>query len=190
MKRFLFFVFIFTLTQTALSAGGGGDSHGPVETPDFVLYQFINAGIFFAALFFILRPHVKNLFVNRQKSFYTARDKAQELLRQSQQTHQSIMQKLEKLQQTSDDSIKEAQVKSQKIKEDFIKEAEKICQHIQSETQKTTQLEVTLAKESLRKEMINNSFEAAQKELNENLSGEDKKNLQVEFYDKVQAVKG
>ncbi len=181
---------LIVLASVSQEVFASNSSHGEViEVPGVVFYQALNAGIFFLGLFLILRPHIKKYFTDRKKNFDEAKQRAENLLEEAQQSHTLLTEKLLKLERESKAGIEKARAEAAEMGEEIIKEAQRVSERIKREGARTADREISLAKEALRKEMLEKALQAAEEALSEQLSGDDKTRLQKDFCTRVEAMR-
>ena len=188
MKKQVSFLILLFSVETLWAAGGGGH-HGPLEVPEVVLFQVINATIFFGGLFLILRKPVKSFFSSRYTSFNEARDKGQKVLKEAQSNHAKVVKQLEEFEARSNENLEKAKQEAQEIRQKIHKEAETISEKIKSESFKARDREVSIAKDVLRREMSKKAVEMAEASLSGDLSEESKRSLQSDFSGRVEGVR-
>ncbi len=174
-------------SQFALAAGGAGDHHGVPKMA--VLFQALNFGMFFLLLFFLLKGKVKDAFKNRETDFKAAKIKAEQLLAEAQSQKAEAEKKLKELEDTAASTIQNAKAEAEKLKASILAEANELSQRIKAEAEKSADFEVRRAKESLRKQLLEEAVKATREAISKNLSEADQKRLQGEFVNKIEAVR-
>ena len=166
-------------------AAAHGDGHA-LEVPRVVFYQLINFSILFFGLYFLLRKKVATYFLLRSEQFAEAFSKAQRIKMEAQQRKLEIEERLSKLIASSDDSLKKAYADAEMMKKQMISEAEDIAKGLRREGEKSAFFEIEKARTLVKKKLINDAKDYAQKLMRTKLLAADQQRLNAEFVEKIQ----
>lgn len=157
MKALLFTTTL--LLSVAALAAGGGEAHDESHIPwEAIRNQAINIGILLAALIFLLRKSIPQVFVNRQATFLEEAQKTEAALKLAEAELKDIKSRLADLEKSETTAIakaeKEAMVAAEKLVTDSQAQGKKIVE----DTSLIINAEVLKAKSQIREKIITQSM--------------------------------
>ena len=161
----LFAWMILLLSTSAFAMGGGeahDESHIPVET---ITVQAINLGILLIAIFFFVKKAIVDAFLARQADFKEQSMKTAKALELAENELKEIKAKLRDLEQNESMSIEKAKSEAELLKSKIVVEAESQAKKMKDDVALIVNAEIYKAKNEIRKEIIEHSISAAQKNL-------------------------
>lgn len=189
MKLILFFASL--LASAAWAAGGGHGSVDPHAIPwKNIGVQAFNFVCLIGLLIYLLKRAVVEHFEQRLKGYRELVEKAENAKAEAEKNHRVIAERISQLQSSADQSMQQARSEAEELKQRMIADAKVLAQKLQEEAQRSAQLEVEKAKAELRKELLERALEASRTSFKKNLGSTEQKQLQNEFVEKIQVVRG
>ncbi|MFN7728893.1 MAG: hypothetical protein ACK5P7_07035 [Bdellovibrio sp.] len=177
------------LAPSIVLAAGSGGGHGLDEkTTKTIIFQAINVGIMLAAMVYFLKNTVQSYFKEKRAAFLATAEKAQAAKRQAQREHDEIKNQLIKLESTADDAISRAKAEAVDMRKLMIQEAQGQVKKIQEEASRSAQIEIQRARRELRDHTIREATRLAKETIEQKVSIEDHKRLQVDFIQNIGTV--
>lgn len=186
MSKLILFLTVFL--SVVLKASEGGHEGHEEGVPVIVLYQTINVAIIFAAAFWFGRHKVVSFFVEKQKAFLDAQNKAKLALEQAEHEHHAVKTRLDKLQSNKVDTISKAKADAHDMQKQIISDAEAMALKLKADAELAAKIEFQRAKNDLRNQLVKEAFELSRKNIVSTATKEDQKRLQKEFINKVQVA--
>ena len=189
MKMILFVLMIFSSVVFAAGGGhGGGDPHAiPWKNIGVQTFNFV---CLIGLLVYLLKQTVKEHFGQRLKGYRELVEKAENAKAEAEKSHRQIAERMTQLQSTADQSVQQARAEAEELKQRMISEAKVLAQKLQDEAQRSAQIEIEKAKAELRKDLLEKALEASRTSFKKNLGSTEQKQLQNEFVEKIQVVRG
>ena len=153
--------------------------------PTVVILQFINFFLYVGLIVFFARKPISDFFKNRQAGFFTALKRADAARAEAQAKRAETQARLSKLESSRDESIQKARTEAAALRQQIVNEAKELSAKLQTEAQRTAEVEIERAKMDLREELVNQSVAMAQRILSDKMQDQDQKRLQDEFVKKV-----
>ncbi len=164
MKNLLGLVIL--LSSAAAMAAGGGGSHDESHIPlDKIAIQAINLGILLIAIFFFVKKSIVDAFAARQVEFKEQSIKTAKALEQAENELKEIKTKLKDLEQNEAAAVEKAKAEAELLKSKIVVEAEAQAKKMKEDISLIVGAELYKAKNEIRKEIIEHSMVAAQKNL-------------------------
>lgn len=183
-------LFISMLSVNALAAGGGGhhDIHY-IPWNELIIPQIVNVSIFLSILFLLLRKPIKNHFAGKVESFEQAKQEAQKAKKDAEDTHAEVTARLQELESTTQQNMKTAHAEAEALKLKIIDEAKTQAERMEKEAERSAHHELQKALFKLRTELLNQSIDVAETELQTKTTDQVDQQLQSAFVQKAQGVR-
>ncbi len=179
--------FIVSNFAQAWAAGGAhGDAHAIPWTT--IIAQSFNFLFLIGVLVYLLRKTVKAHFANRAKEYHELVNRAETARKQAEDGKRVIQDRLAALEASSQDGLAQARREAEELRARMIEDAKNLADRLQSEAERTAQIELEKAKAELRAELLRQALNVSRDSLQTKLESSDQKQLQKEFADKIQVV--
>ena len=185
MKKLLV-IGILLISPFALAASGGHGDHGVPW--GVITTQIINFAIVIALLTYLLRKKAADHFQGRAQSYEALLTRAESAKKEAEANKKQISERLSKLEQNAQNSIAQAKAEAEELKAKILQEAKELSKKLEEEAQRTVEFEIQRAKEQIRKDLLQEALNDAQKSMESGVETPDLKRLQSEFMQRVQVV--
>jgi len=189
MIKWMTALLIFSASLSAWASSGGAH-HGEEGIPfKLILTQTFNLLVFVGLMVYLLRKPLATHFADRKKSFHELVDRAEKARREAESAKREMAERVARIESTAQSSVKDAEREAEEMRKKIIAEGAALSQRMQTEAQKTAQVEIERARNELRVEMLQLAADQTEKMLREKVGETEKKRLQNEFVEKIQVVR-
>lgn len=192
VKLFAVAVVLAIPAIVASSFGNASEAHGGAHEaglPTAVILQFINFGLYVGLVVYFGRKPIVDYFKNRQAGFYSALKRADAARAEAQAKRADIQARLTKLETSRDESLQNARREAAALRAQIVNEAKALSERLRLDAERTADVEVARAKQTLRDDLLNQSMQMAERILRDKMQEQDQKRLQDEFVEKIQRSK-
>ena len=192
VKLFAVAVVLAIPAIVASSFGNASEAHGGAHEaglPTAVILQFINFGLYVGLVVYFGRKPIVDYFKNRQAGFYSALKRADAARAEAQAKRAEIQARLTKLETSRDESLQNARREAAALRAQIVNEAKALSERLRLDAERTADVEVARAKQTLRDDLLNQSMQMAERILRDKMQEQDQKRLQDEFVEKIQRSK-
>lgn len=183
--------FLISLAQTWAEGAEHAAAHDPHAIPwHNIFVQTLNFLFLFAILFFVLRKSVQKHFTERAQSFKELVAKAESAKQEAEKSRSEIQNRLRKLETSATDGLNQARAEAEELRQRLIQEAKELAQKLSTEAEKSAQVEIERAKAELRRDLLTQALETSRQSLKSKLGKAEQKQLENEFAEKIQVVRG
>jgi F-type H+-transporting ATPase subunit b len=176
---------LLIMTPVLATAAGGHGEHDGVPTA--VIYQAINLIILFSGLIYYTKNGIKQFFIDRSATYLAAANKAAQAREEAEKQFEDLKQKIALLDSTYAESIQKAKESASKMKEQSLEETKALSKRIKDDAELTVRLEVERAQVQLKKQLLNDSIDAARAALSKDISSAEHEVLQNQFSKNIEA---
>ncbi len=187
----MIFKLALILSQAWAAESGHLSAHDAHAIPwNSILVQTINFVLLFGLLIFFLRKTVKSHFINRAETYRDLVTKAESAKVEAEKSKTEIQSKLRRLELSATEGLDQARAQAAELKTKLVREANELAAKLSKDAERSAQVEIDRAKAELRAELLSQALETSRKNLGANLGTAEQKQLENEFAEKIQVVRG
>lgn len=164
-------------------------AHGSGVPTKTILFQILNLSVLIIGIVYFTKNAVKNAFSERKKTYIIAAEKSKEARDSAEKQFNLVKEKIEHLEASKEKDIQLAKEQAEQLKKQMNQEALAVSEKIKADVQLTVKIELQKAKESLRQELIKESYAIALKVISKDIGNADQERLQNEFIENIKMVK-
>jgi F-type H+-transporting ATPase subunit b len=152
--------------------------------------QTINCFILFGGLALVIAKPLKKHFTERAQTYRELVDRADNARKEAERSKNEMKARIDKLEATAVKGVEQARSEASDLRAKMMEEAKHLSRRLEQEAQRAAQIELEKAKNELRKELLEKAIAETEDKLLKHLSHSDQKNLQNEFAEKIETVRG
>ena len=184
MKTTLFVTMALLASMRANAASAGWDDHATHMT----LFQALNVGILFGALFYFLRHAVVSFFDSRSRAYHAQAENALKDLQEAQAKFTEVQTLLTKVESTWAEVLARAEADAVEQGNQVLLATEQNLNRLLDDSKKAMQQEFVRLQNELYKEVVSQATQQVSEKLKTQLSSEDHKRLQQDFGLSIQGM--
>lgn len=163
------FLWLLLTGESVFAASGGGVPMGTV------ISQIINLGLLIGLLYFTQRKNISQAFKDKKNDFLKSVNEASASKQAAEAKLAEVTKRVNDLKNTYGEQVSKAQVDAEESYRDQLAKAKNEAGRLKSSAQTNLEFEVQRQIESLRVETFQKSANAAEKNLQQNLTSEQRK---------------
>ncbi len=154
------------------------------------IFKVANFVILIAVLYWLLAKQAKAFFTNRKESIKQALEEAKNNKEEAERRYKEFSGKLAGLEEKAKEIAKDLREEGEKEKENIINEAREVAKKILEQAEITASHEIKKAIQELREEATNLIVSLAEETIKKEISGEDQEQLIKDYVDKLSGFEG
>jgi F-type H+-transporting ATPase subunit b len=153
-------------------------------------FKVANFVILIALLYWLLAKLARNFFASRKESIRQALEEAKNNKEEAERRYKEFSGKLASLEEKAKEIAKDLREEGEKEKEIIINEAREVAKKILEQAEVTASHEIKKAIQELREEATNLIISLAEETIKKEISGEDQERLIKDYVDKLSGFEG
>jgi len=190
MNLFILFLSRAFAEGAEAAAEAAGHAHDVAIPWHSLEVQAINCFLLFGALGWIIAKPLKRHLAERAQTYRELVDRADNARKEAEKSKNDMKLRMDKLEANAAKGVEQARSEAAELRTKMMDEAKQLSKRLESEAQRSAQIELEKAKAELRKELLEKAIAATEDKLLKNLSHSDQKKLQNEFAEKIETVGG
>ncbi|MDL2260435.1 ATP synthase F0 subunit B [Deltaproteobacteria bacterium OttesenSCG-928-K17] len=185
-KSALSFIVAALILSSVPALASGGYSEAQIKD---ILLRLMNFAVFFAFLFYVARKPIAKFFAERREGIARNLEYLETQARNLEEQTEIMNRQIADIASERDAIIAKYERQGQKEAERIIAEAKLSAEAIVQKTQAAMELEIKAARQTLTREIVRLSTQAATELVKSNINQDDQKRLTSEFMDQVATLK-
>lgn len=187
----IFFLPLFmVLTGFDAWAAEHDGGHGGGVPWSELIFKIINFVVLIAALYWLLAKQIKDFFTNRKESIKQALKEAKNNKEEAERRYKEFSDKLACLEEKAKEIAEDLREEGEKEKEKIINEAREVAKKIMEQAEVAASHEIKKAIQEVREEATNLIVSLAEETIKKEISEEDQKRLIKDYVDKLSSFEG
>ncbi len=154
------------------------------------IFKVANFVILIALLYWLLAKQASKFFTGRKESIRQALEEAKNNKEEAERRYKEFSGKLASLEEKAKEIAKDLREEGEKEKEIIINEAQEVAKKILEQAEITASQEIKKAIQDLREEAANLIISLAEETIKKEISGEDQERLIKDYVDKLSGFEG